>query len=358
MKISVLDQSPLRDGTAQDESIRETLALARHCDALGYYRYWVSEHHNDAAVAGTAPEILMAVIAGTTSRIRVGSAGVMLPNYSALKVAEQFRVLEAIAPGRIDLGVGRVAGGDPRTAHALNPNAARAAEQFPHQVRDLQAWTSGKDLPMGHPFRGVRALPSGPFAPQIWILGSSVYGAQMAGFFGLPYCFAHFLTGGRGAREALDIYREKFCPNELHPTPHSAVTLAALAAETQQQADANCFSRPADGAAAAGGELTLEDQAKAGQVKQFGLVGEAAEVAERIRALAAALGVDEVAITTYAHDPAVRRNSYSLLAREFRLSEAPEAAKRIRGAEQPRPETSPPDAMDAIARRTAMTALI
>src|SRR5678816_840698 len=188
MKLSVLDQSPSAEGNTQDQAIRESLALAQRCDELRYNRYWVSEHHNSGSIVGTAPEILMAAVAATTRRIRVGSAGVMLPHYSALKVAEQFRVLEALAPGRIDLGVGRAPGGDMRTARALNPNAAVAAEDFPVQVRDLHAWTSiGTHL-------GITAHPLGPHAPEIWILGSSDYGAQLAAHFGLPYAFAYFLS--------------------------------------------------------------------------------------------------------------------------------------------------------------------
>src|SRR5690349_11407292 len=140
MKLSVLDQSTAAKGRGEDEAIRETVALARRCDELGFHRYWLSEHHNSDSIVGTAPEILMAAIAATTRRIRIGSAGVMLPHYSALKVAEQFRVLEAIAPGRIDLGVGRAPGSDPLTAFALNQNAANAVDAFPTQVRDLQAW--------------------------------------------------------------------------------------------------------------------------------------------------------------------------------------------------------------------------
>src|SRR5512144_2359420 len=138
-KLSVLDQSPAAQDTTQDQAIRESLALAKHCDALGYHRYWVSEHHNSASIVGTAPEVLMAAIAATTQRMRVGSAGVMLPHYATLKVAEQFRVLEAIAPGRIDLGVGRAPGSDRLTAFALNPHA-NAADAFPGQVRELDAW--------------------------------------------------------------------------------------------------------------------------------------------------------------------------------------------------------------------------
>src|SRR5206468_2602725 len=146
LQLSVLDQSTIVSGRSPAASIRESLALARHCERLGYARYWLAEHHNSEAIAGTAPEILIGAIAATTERIRVGSAGVMLPHYSSLKVAEQFRVLEAIAPGRIDLGVGRAPGSDGLTAHALNPNAATAAEHFPAQVRDLMAWLADEKL--------------------------------------------------------------------------------------------------------------------------------------------------------------------------------------------------------------------
>src|ERR1700681_1975174 len=146
MILSVLDQSTASKGLPEDQAIRETLALARLCDGLGYRRYWVSEHHNSSSIVGTAPEVLMAAIAATTQRIRVGSAGVMLPHYSALKVAEQFRVLEAIAPGRIDLGVGRAPGSDRLTAFALNPRADTGADEFPAAVRDLIGWTAGEKL--------------------------------------------------------------------------------------------------------------------------------------------------------------------------------------------------------------------
>ena len=180
MKLSVLDQSVSLAGSSEDAAIRDTLSLAEHCERLGYSRFWLSEHHGLPTIVGSAPEILMAAIAARTSRIRIGSAGVMLPHYSALKVAEQFRVLEALAPGRIDLGVGRAPGGDMRTARALNPNASHAAEEFPIQVRDLHAWTA-----IGT-HQGITAHPLGPHAPEIWILGSSDYGAQLAAHFGLP----------------------------------------------------------------------------------------------------------------------------------------------------------------------------
>src|SRR3984957_4624555 len=169
MKISVLDQSPVRSGVSPDASICETIALAQACEAYGYHRYWLSEHHSSDSVAGSAPEVLLAALAATTHTIRLGSAGIMLPHYSALKVAEQFRVLEAIAPGRIDLGVGRAPGSDGLTAHALNPHS-HGAEEFPRQVQELQHWVSGIELPAGHPYRNIMALPTSTSSPQLWIL--------------------------------------------------------------------------------------------------------------------------------------------------------------------------------------------
>ena len=161
MRLSVLDQSVAVVDRPQSEAIRNTMALARACEGWGYHRFWVSEHHANATIVGTAPEILIAAIAATTSTIRVGSAGVMLPHYSAFKVAEQFRVLDAIAPGRIDLGLGRAPGSDGRTAFALNPLANERPAQFPNDVRDLTAWVTGSELPEGHHFRSIKAYPAG-----------------------------------------------------------------------------------------------------------------------------------------------------------------------------------------------------
>lgn len=328
MRLSVLDQSTVVTGRSPAQSIRESMALARHCEALGYHRYWLAEHHNSAAVAGAAPEVLMAAIAATTRHIRVGSAGIMLPHYASLKVAEQFRVLEAIAPGRIDMGLGRAPGSDGMTAHALNPGAATAAEQFPAQVRDLLAWVGGEPLVEGHPFRSVIAQPAGPGAPEAWILGSSDYGAQVAAHFGLPYCFAHFITDGHGAAEALALYRELYRPSPRHPEPHAAICVWALAAETEAEAerlytsralwrlwrDRGVFVATPSPEEAADHPWTEAERARADRLRARAIVGTGAAVAARLAGLARELGAQEVAVLSTPHDAAARRRSYALLA--------------------------------------------
>ena len=178
LRLSILDQSAAASGRGQDATIRQTLALAQKAEAWGYDRFWVSEHHSHPSIVGSAPEVLMAAIAARTQRIRIGSAGVMLPHYAPLKVAEQFRVLDALAPGRIDLGVGRAPGSDGRTAQLLNPDRS-ASERFPQQVMEMQAWVSGHNLPPGHPGHNVFAYPQSDTAPTVWMLGSSDYGAQL-----------------------------------------------------------------------------------------------------------------------------------------------------------------------------------
>ncbi len=335
MRLSVLDQSVAIAGRPHAASIQETLALAQHCEALGYHRFWVAEHHNHDTIVGTAPEILLAAIAARTTRIRLGSAGVMLPHYSALKVAEQFRVLDALAPGRIDLGVGRAPGSDGRTAFALNPNANTAAEAFPRQVRDLEAWVTGHALPDGHPFQQVRAFPAGETSPEVWVLGSSSYGAQVAAHFGMPYCFAHFITDGRGAKEAVDLYRDTYQASARFPKPVAVLCVWALAAETDAEATRLFWPRakwklyrdrgaipPLETAeAAAAHPYTQDELVRIDEIRQMSLVGSVASVAERLRAIGRECGVEEIAVLTWSDDPAARRNSYNLLARAFALNE-------------------------------------
>ena len=327
LKLSVLDQSPAAQDKTQDHAIRESLALAKYCDALGYHRYWVSEHHNSASIVGTAPEVLMAAIAATTQRIRVGSAGVMLPHYSTLKVAEQFRVLEAIAPGRIDLGVGRAPGSDRMTAMALNPDT-NAAENFPTQVQELGLWLRGEPLPPGHPFREIRAHPQGPTTPEIWILGSSDYGAQLAAHFGLPYAYAYFFTDGRGTEEALALYRRNFRASSRHAQPSATICVWALAADTEAEARRLLRTREhwrvgfekglrtplLSPEAAAAQPYTEAERSIIQRLRERAIVGTADQVTSKLKELAAMFGLDEIVINTWTHDPAARHRSYELIA--------------------------------------------
>ena len=335
MKLSVLDQSTASVGKTQDRAIRETLELARHCESLGYHRFWLSEHHNSGSIVGTAPEILMAAVAATTSRIRIGSAGIMLPHYSALKVAEQFRVLEALAPGRIDLGVGRAPGSDQMTAYALNPYPENVLDQFPRQVQELQHWVSGKPLPEGHPFGNVIAQPTGPTAPQMWILGSSEYGAQLAAYFGLPYAFAYFFSEGTGVEQALELYRKNYRASENYPEPSATICVWALAADTEAEALHQFKTReraivdrrqgirlplmPPDQAER---PYSAAELATAEKLRRKAMVGTSRQVKTRLEELAERLELDELVIVTWTYDPAPRQRSYELLAEAFGLGKA------------------------------------
>ena len=334
MRLSVLDQSTASKGRTQDTAIRETLELARHCDALGYHRYWLSEHHNSGSIVGTAPEILMAAIATTTARIRVGSAGVMLPHYSALKVAEQFRVLEAIAHGRIDLGIGRAPGSDQMTSYALNPNPQNVNDQFPRQVQELQHWVSGTPLPEGHPFSKIVAQPTGPTKPDMWILGSSEYGAQLAAYFGLPYAFAYFFSDGTGVERALDLYRKNYRPSEDNPKPTATICVWALAADTEEEALFQFKPReramidrrqgirlPLMPPEEAERPYSAAELALAEKLHRKAIVGSTDQVAARLKTLAKSLALDELVVVTWTYDPAPRRRSYELLAQAFALQD-------------------------------------
>jgi luciferase family oxidoreductase group 1 len=245
-------------------------------------------------------------------------------------------VLDAIAPGRIDLGLGRAPGSDGRTAFALNPLADQRPGMFPHDVRDLIAWVTGSPLREGHPFAAVRAYPQGDTAPEIWVLGSSDYGAQIAAHFGLPYAFAWFFTEGTGARQAIDLYRNLYRPSARHPEPHASICVWALAAESEEEAQFHFSSRarfrllrdrgifaplepPAVATAYPYNDAEAERMA---QLRASAFVGTGAQVAERIVELARQLDVEEIAVVTWAYDEAVRRQSYRLLAESVCLSGA------------------------------------
>ena len=255
----------------------------------------------------------------------------MLPHYAPLKVAEQFRVLDALAPGRIDLGVGRAPGSDGRTAQLLNADR-HASDNFPQQVMELQAWVTGQPLPAGHPGHKVFAYPAADTSPDVWMLGSSDYGAQLAAHLGLPYAFAWFITDGQGAEHALRLYRETFRPSERLAKPQATVCVWALAADTDEEAWRLFESRarwrmdrnlgrigPMLPPELAVRDYSVSEQLALAQMKDNALVGSADMVAEKLRDLAERLQVDEVVVITWTHDPQAQRHSYELLAQAFAL---------------------------------------
>jgi luciferase family oxidoreductase group 1 len=242
MKLSVLDQSPIRHGGTPAQAVAETLELARAADRLGYSRYWLAEHHSSEGLAGTAPEILIARIAAETSNIRVGSGGIMLSHYAPLKVAETFRMLETLYPGRIDLGIGRAPGSDQRTASALQHGpGALGIEHFPAQIAELMGFLTDA-LPANHPFTGVHAMPTGKSVPEFWLLGSSDQSAAYAAYFGCAFSFAHFINdeGGAGVMEG---YRRHFRPSAGLVAPRGSIGVFVLCAETEAAADNLASSR-------------------------------------------------------------------------------------------------------------------
>ena len=234
MRLSVLDQSPIISGHDARRAIEETLALARRADELGYQRYWLAEHHAIAALGDPCPEVLVARLGAETKRIRVGTGGVLLPYYSAFRVAEAFRMLEALYPGRIDLGIGRAPGGDARTAQAVAGGGFPDASHFPQQVHELACLLDGR-LPDDHPFKSVRVQPEVKTAPEIWLLGSSDYSGALAAQLGLPFSFAHFINP-RGGDEVTRAYKQHFRAGR-EKAPRAMVCTFLICAQTDEEAE-------------------------------------------------------------------------------------------------------------------------
>jgi len=328
-RLSVLDQSPVRSGAAPADAIRETLALARRCDELGYTRYWLAEHHSTPALAGSAPEVLIGHVAAVTSGIRVGSGGVMLQHYSALKVAEAFRVLETLYPGRIDLGIGRAPGSDQLTARALGGSSA--PEFFPRQVQDLVAFVHG-ELPPEHPFAKIRAMPTGPTAPEVWLLGSSDQSAALAAHFGAAFSFAHFINADGGG-DITRAYAREFKPSSWLATPQASVAAFVVCAETHAEAERLATSRDLFVArlyTGRGGRYPTVSEAEAHEYTPWErqivehargrrVAGTPLECREHLEALAADYGVEEIVVVTITETAETRRRSYELLAEAFAL---------------------------------------
>jgi len=336
MKISVLDQSPIRKGGTPADAIAETIALAKASEALGYHRYWVAEHHNSNSFAGSCPEILIARLAAETKVIRVGSGGVMLSHYSPLKVAEQFRMLEVLAPGRIDLGLGRAPGSDQATAQALQAGPqAWGIDAFPSQLVLLRQFlddSAGTPFPDDHPYRGIHAMPKGHGRPQMWMLGSGLHSAVYAGELGLPFSHAHFISPD-GSEEACAAYRHRFKPSPWCETPTISMGVAALAAETEDDARRLSASRnlwvvrllagrpipfPSPDEALAY-DFTDQERALLQTVQARSTVGTAEQVRTKFMDIAQRHGADELVVVTITYDYASRLRSYELLAEAFGL---------------------------------------
>ena len=334
MRIGLLDQSPVRSGGTPADAVHETLELARAADRWGYHRYWLAEHHSTPGLAGASPEVLIAQVAAITSRLRVGSGGVMLPHYSALKVAEQFRMLETLHPGRIDLGIGRAPGSDQRTARILRHGVGgQGIEHYPQQIQDVVAFLHD-DLPANHPWRGVHAMPAGPSVPEVWLLGSSDESALLAAHLGQAFCFAHFINEQGGA-EVTRAYRWRFCASPDLAAPRSSVAVFAVCAETEEQARRLARSRDLFivrlYTGRAGPYPSVEEaerypyspreQAIVHHARQRTVAGAPEQVRRRLLDLAGEYGVDELVVVTITHDPKARLRSYELLAEVFGLRE-------------------------------------
>lgn len=233
ISLSVLDQSPVRKGATAEQAVAETVALAKHADKLGYTRFWVSEHHNTGALAGSTPEVLMAHLAGQTERIRIGSGGIMMPNHSTLKVAENFRMLEALFPGRIDLGMGRAPGTDRLTAAVLNPSNQFREQDFIEQLYDLRNYFHDRGEP-GTPQGRIRAIPQVKTIPDMWLLSSSGQSGVFAAHFGMAFSFAHFISPN-GGPEAVRMYRERFQPSEELAEPKVNMAIFVFCSEDEEK---------------------------------------------------------------------------------------------------------------------------
>jgi len=332
MKLSILDQSPIISGHAPADAVRETVKLARAAERLGYHRYWLAEHHNMRGLADPAPEILLGAIGAATSRIRVGTGGVLLPYYSALKVAEVFRMHEALFPGRVDLGIGRAPGGDMLTAKAINARAFEDMDAFPRQVIELVGWLDDA-LPDDHPYRPVRAMPAGKTSPEIWLLGSSDYSGALAAYLGLRFAFAHFISaaGGDAVSRA---YRADFRASLRDPAPYSMVCVLAICAESEVQAERlaaaidhrRLLMATGREAVVATTEESLaypyseREREIIRRERARAVIGTPGRVKARLLEIMAAFGADELMVITITGDYGSRLRSYELLADAFALS--------------------------------------
>ena len=326
LPLSVLDLAPVGSGSTPSQALRRTVDLARLADRLGYTRYWFAEHHNIPSVASTSPEVLIGHVASATQRIRVGSGGIMLPNHTPLRIAEAFQTLEALHPGRIDLGLGRAPGTDPATVQALRPFDS---EQYPAQIAEMLALSRG-EVPEGHPFHTVRVIPDDVDLPPIWLLGSSGGSARLAGTIGAGYSFARHFSP-TPPQPALRAYRESFQSSAQFPQPHVILAVSVVCAETDERAQHLAWTLDLSWVRLRTGRLgplptpeeamaypyTPQERAALREYRALHFIGSPATVRPQIEAIAEELGVDEVMITTLIHSHEERLRSYELIADAF-----------------------------------------
>jgi luciferase family oxidoreductase group 1 len=345
-RLSVLDQSPVPAGFTPSDALQNSISLARHVDALGFHRLWYSEHHAMGLLACTAPEILLARVGSETKRIRIGSGGIMLPHYSPFKVAEVFRTLEALYPGRIDLGIGRAPGGGQLEAHALRRiRTGPSPDDFPQQLAELLVFLHPELFPPNHPFANLQVSPASPGAPDVWLLGSSMWSSVTAAQEGLPYAFAHFFSPVQ-TRNAIEHYRANFRPSLYRTQPEPTLAIGVICADTQAEADRLHLSvrllqrrirmndrRPVATPEDAARELNALpippnpllgftagslDEPEA-EFPRY-IVGTPDKVHTELTHIAHELELGELIVNTITHDHAARLHSYSLLAEAFKLS--------------------------------------
>jgi luciferase family oxidoreductase group 1 len=333
--LSVLDLVPVGEGSSPGAALRASLDLVRRAEQLGYHRYWVAEHHNMPGIASSSPPVLLAHLASVTSTIRLGSGGVMLPNHAPLVVAEQFGMLEALHPGRIDLGIGRAPGTDPLTAQALRRSARPLTDDdFPRQLGELLGFFNG--FADDHPYRRITAVPGLGDQPALWLLGSSDYSAQMAGLLGLPFSFAHHFAAGN-TDTAVAAYRSTFRPIDRLEQPYLMLGVAVICAETDARARwlagpaRLAFLRLRSGRPgryptpeeAADYTFTPHERQVVRAWTSSHVVGDPDSVRRQLAELVARTGADELIVTTLTHDPADRLRSYELLAEATGLHQPP-----------------------------------
>lgn len=330
MKLSVLDQSPIAEGMSPQEALNNTVELAKHTEKLGFERFWVSEHHDSTSLAGSSPEVLIAHLAQNTSRIRVGSGGVMLPHYSSYKVAENFRLLEGLNPNRIDLGLGRAPGGMPMATMALHDGKPRDVNRYPEQIDDLLGYLTDS-LPDAHPYQGLTAAPMIKTMPEVWMLGSSPSSAMLAAQKGLPYTFAQFING-EGGPQYTQAYRNNFVPSEYLKEPKNIVAVFAICAETDEEAERVASSidlsilmieqgmrsngTPSPEKAAAY-QYTPFEAMRVRENRKRMVVGGPKKVKEKLLALSEQYQTDEIMLVSITYDFKDKLKSFELIANEL-----------------------------------------